>query len=1331
MDLQLQSARQHIRLAEVTLDSVAARLMPVETARRYVMLPLWVENNVLVVASADPLDREMLRDAAAECRRPLQPLQAGFLQIRDAVERHYIHTAHPLRMPDVLDLLYFLGYIDTDFRRQVEAEQVKTGDSVEQICRRLEGIKDQALAEVTALINYFPSMRLDRISPLVEMSLLLPWEVVKERRTLPLWWLGKALLIGVDQPPRPDDGFEDISALVGVPVVPVLCPRQAWERIYRQFYLGRSQLQERLDNRAADVLVKDGKLREQDKVLAESISEQTGQPLSKILLENDWVSHADWLFSAAYSAGIPMEQRRSGVDRESIPLGMIERVPAVVARRLEFVPLRAVKDALVVGVAHPFPDLPRLLQILYGLCVKVVLVDPDEISRLQSQLFQDQTPVPSRCLIPELGTMLTRMALINEEQLNEVPDRTQKNDWYLGNKLVTHGYLEEDDVPELLGLQTGIPFIHLDHARLGQLQVSLLPGQVMLDYNLLPLWATKTDLWVAVFDPCNVRGLIAAEKASGLRVIPVLANRSEILAALDRLVGRVRRPAHDSRAHDLAEKMLDASILTQANAAAVLRAYEEEQVPFDLAVSQATGRSSLEVGKNLAGLMEMEFVDLRLADRVAQIIDPLGQPIERTVVVDPVESHTAQQLNLETARRLSALPVRAQNETVVVAFADPLNQEAASEVEELLQKRVIPVLAARVDLEEAILRNLHRRNLGTQLLLDGLITRGQLNEALDTAHTTGVRLGRALVNQGYINWEQLYLHLSEQSSIPFRHLADIDIDPEVACLIDPDQARRYGFLPVRSDGKKIDVAVVDPFNDESLQVAEQILEGKIKLFLLTEKDFDLALDQVFSQNYLDKSISELMERSPEDSAYRVLSARQKIGLLVFGVVSVVWLLLDHWSYLITLNVFLMIFYLAFTSYRFYLIYRSLSRNLEIEVTKEEIAGLKDADLPVYTILVPVYKEAEVLPDLLNALIRLDYPHTKLDIKILMEEDDKETIAAFNNWNPPAYFHGIIVPYGQPKTKPKACNYGLIHARGEMVVIFDAEDLPEADQLKKVVVAFSKAEKDVVCIQSKLNYYNKSQNLLTRWFTIEYSMWFDLFLPGLDAAGAPIPLGGTSNHFRTGVLISAGAWDPYNVTEDADLGIRLYKRGYKTAIVDSTTFEEANSQIYNWIRQRSRWIKGYIQTWLVHMRHPLGLLRSTGWKGFLGFQFTVAGTFVSVLLNPIYWIMTTLWFWKHLPFIERIFPGPVYFIGAFCLFIGNFAFTYMNVAGAMRRGYYEMVKFALLSPIYWGLASVGAWKGFLQLFTQPHFWEKTSHGLYQEPKENGSDTGKDGEKKDKR
>jgi cellulose synthase/poly-beta-1,6-N-acetylglucosamine synthase-like glycosyltransferase len=303
-----------------------------------------------------------------------------------------------------------------------------------------------------------------------------------------------------------------------------------------------------------------------------------------------------------------------------------------------------------------------------------------------------------------------------------------------------------------------------------------------------------------------------------------------------------------------------------------------------------------------------------------------------------------------------------------------------------------------------------------------------------------------------------------------------------------------------------------------------------------------------------------------------------------------------------------------------------------------------------------------------------------------------------------------VPQGLPKGKPKACNYGLIQARGEYVVIFDAEDIPEPDQLKKAIVAFQKGGERLACVQAKLNYYNQDQNLLTRCFTAEYSMWFDLFLPGLDASGAPIPLGGTSNHFRTAFLRELGAWDPYNVTEDADLGIRLYKLGWQTAVIDSTTYEEANSEFYNWIRQRSRWVKGYIQTYLVHMRNPVELWRVLGPRGFLSFQLMVGGTPFLLLVNPVFWALTVLWFVSRWSLIEEIFPAPVFYLGMVALYFGNFTFTYLNVAGCLRRGYSATVKYALLSPIYWALMSPAAWKGFLQLFRNPSYWEKTRHGL---------------------
>jgi cellulose synthase/poly-beta-1,6-N-acetylglucosamine synthase-like glycosyltransferase len=234
-------------------------------------------------------------------------------------------------------------------------------------------------------------------------------------------------------------------------------------------------------------------------------------------------------------------------------------------------------------------------------------------------------------------------------------------------------------------------------------------------------------------------------------------------------------------------------------------------------------------------------------------------------------------------------------------------------------------------------------------------------------------------------------------------------------------------------------------------------------------------------------------------------------------------------------------------------------------------------------------------------------------------------------------------------------------------------------------------------------------MLTAWFANEYSMHFELVLPAMGASGSPIPLGGTSNHFITSVLRELGAWDPFNVTEDADLGIRLHREGYRTAMIDSTTLEEANSQVPNWIRQRSRWNKGYIQTWLVHMRHPMQLLSQTGPRGFVSFNLTMGSAFV-LLLNPIFWTLTTVFVLTRWGFIESLFPGIVFYAASSMLFIGNFNIVFRNVARGLHRGEFSLTRTALLSPFYWGLMSWAAWKGFIQLFTNPHFWEKTEHGL---------------------
>jgi glycosyltransferase XagB len=252
---------------------------------------------------------------------------------------------------------------------------------------------------------------------------------------------------------------------------------------------------------------------------------------------------------------------------------------------------------------------------------------------------------------------------------------------------------------------------------------------------------------------------------------------------------------------------------------------------------------------------------------------------------------------------------------------------------------------------------------------------------------------------------------------------------------------------------------------------------------------------------------------------------------------------------------------------------------------------------------------------------------------------------------------------------------------------------------------------VICLQSKLNFYNPRQNWLTRWFTAEYSAWFDLSLPGLCGLRAVIPLGGTSNHFVTEKLRDLLGWDAYNVTEDCDLGVRIYRAGYSTRMLDTTTWEEACSSVSFWIKQRSRWLKGYMQTYLVHTRHPLKLARELGPANFLHFHLLIGGIVACALLNPIYWALALMWFIMRLELLRSLSPGRVFAMGALCLFAGNLAFVYAGALGAFRRRYYDLVKYALFAPPYWVLMSYSGWRAFFQIFRNPFQWEKTRHGLF--------------------
>ncbi len=372
----------------------------------------------------------------------------------------------------------------------------------------------------------------------------------------------------------------------------------------------------------------------------------------------------------------------------------------------------------------------------------------------------------------------------------------------------------------------------------------------------------------------------------------------------------------------------------------------------------------------------------------------------------------------------------------------------------------------------------------------------------------------------------------------------------------------------------------------------------------------------------------------------------------------------------------------------------------------------DDALPVYTIIAALYREADSVDGLLAAIERLDYPREKLDVILAVEADDHETCAAIAAHRCQIPLTLIPVPPMGPRTKPKALNVALPFARGSFTVIYDAEDRPEADQLHAALRAFRAGGERLACVQARLCIDNTADGWLARYFTAEYAGQFDAFLPGIAALRLPVPLGGSSNHFHTASLREVGAWDAYNVTEDADLGMRLSRFGYRVGVIRSTTYEEAPARLGPWLRQRTRWFKGWLQTWLVHMREPRRLLSDLGLAGFLGFQLIVGGNALAALVHPlfiaglVYSLASGTPMWRGDSVAVTVLAG----LFGTTIVIGYLTSAFLGWLGLMRRGLMGSAWVLLLTPLHWLLLSLAAWRGLYQLIVKPYLWEKTEHGL---------------------
>lgn len=559
-------------------------------------------------------------------------------------------------------------------------------------------------------------------------------------------------------------------------------------------------------------------------------------------------------------------------------------------------------------------------------------------------------------------------------------------------------------------------------------------------------------------------------------------------------------------------------------------------------------------------------------------------------------------------------------------------------------------------------------------------------------------------------------------------------DPELLRLMSYRVALREGWIPWRRAGGKLILATtVGPTKQAASAATELYGAASIEFRSTTTSGLRETLELAHRDRLLFESADRLATERPSSSAQAGLTTWQRrwplAGLLLLAT-GFVMAPLDTLVVVLAVANLLFLTNIAFkTTAAFLVPSRNLVRSSRAlaEMRERRHQGLPvvwkpisdDCDLPAYTVLVPAYKEANVVGKLIANLGALDYPSSKLDVMLLLEADDEETIAVARSMALPDHMRVVVVPPGTPQTKPRACNYGLALAHGKYAVIYDAEDRPDPQQLRIAVAAFERDRFEreeagskrlpLAIVQASLHYFNADYNVLTRMFAIEYAHWFEAMLPGMDTARLPLPLGGTSNHFDVTLLREMGGWDPYNVTEDADAGLRASLMGYRVAVIPSSTGEEACAQVGAWIKQRTRWIKGYMITAAVNTRHPARFVRAVGVRGVIGMVGLIMATPLAFLAYPLALGLTVATY-VGVQFIGLALPPLLVQISVATFVMGNLVTIVSAGVAATWRYNWRIGVFAVFNPVYWLLHSVAAWRALYQVVWDPHRWEKTPHGL---------------------
>ena len=601
--------------------------------------------------------------------------------------------------------------------------------------------------------------------------------------------------------------------------------------------------------------------------------------------------------------------------------------------------------------------------------------------------------------------------------------------------------------------------------------------------------------------------------------------------------------------------------------------------------------------------------------------------------------------------------------------------------------------------------------IGALLVARGAISEQGLAAALAAQTDSAARLGEILAHRGWASAQAVTAAAAEQIGAATVAAADLTLDPALGDPRDLEVYLRRQMAPLSRNG------------DSTVFVAADYAAAQAGIAALADppRRAEIALaDPAAVARAITAAYGALLAARAASRAPLSLSARasatsvQRAAIAGLGVAALIALATAPLAAAPLLFFTLVALNAMNAVVRVAVLTRALRplRDPQPQATApgDAVSLAARRPPPKITLLIPLRHEPETLPLLIDALERLDWPRELLDVKLILEADDVETLTALEAAAPPPFCQVLIAPPGMPRTKPRALNFALDFAEGEIVGVYDAEDRPAPDQLRRVADILRAAPPEVACVQARLGYYNPRENWLTRCFAIEYAIWFDVLIAGFRDLRLPLPLGGTSVFFRRAALELIGAWDAHNVTEDADLGMRLARAGFRCEVSASTTEEEASSRLGVWLRQRSRWIKGFMITWLVHMRQPVTLARQLGLRGFCAFQALFLGAAVAYLGLPAFWLVWGLALAGMGPFWLAELPTVAWVALIAAQMAGWAAMIVAAVIATARRGERWLWPWIPTLLFYWPLGAVAAWLALAEMVAAPSLWRKTRHGV---------------------